>query len=182
MLKEGKSKICHNVEDVTAFMEQHCSKKQIEEYYSDKYVRYWKGTLGMRQKDFHEYFDTFEKQQNTYVDIFLKNECPVFVASYSKSNMAELVFHGRKEKENVFIPGAKKIETKRLRVSDRVMLKDYEFYKIFDTQSAFQEIHMYLSGVLGFSNPHVPVPDDVTMRDIKGFDKFSFKKPPSKRK
>lgn len=40
------------------------------------------------------------------------------------------------------------------------------------TSLAFQGIHQFISGVMGMANPEVPVPDDVTMRDIKGFDKF----------
>jgi hypothetical protein len=61
-------------------------------------------------------------------------------------------------------------------------LKDLDFFRIVPTEQAFQEIWQYIGGVLGLNNPHVPVPDDVTMRDIKGFNDWSFKKEPSGKK
>lgn len=62
-------------------------------------------------------------------------------------------------------------------------LKDFEFYKIKDTYSAYQDIYSYLSGVLGNTEkPTIEVSekDKVTS---KGFDKWSFRNPdPPKRK
>jgi hypothetical protein len=66
--------------------------------------------------------------------------------------------------------------------SSRVAKRSKMRTRIFSSITAFQEIHMYLGGVLGFGTPHVPVPDNRTMRDIKGFDNWSFKKRPSEKK
>jgi hypothetical protein len=57
---------------------------------------------------------------------------------------------------------------------------DYGFAKIFDAYGAFQEISMYLGGVLGTGNPGVPPIDDETLAQAKGFDKWSFRKEPRK--
>lgn len=50
-----------------------------------------------------------------------------------------------------------------------------QFMKVKDIYSTYQELAQYLSNQ---ANPEKPLPilDDKTMRDIKGFDKFSFKK------
>lgn len=61
-------------------------------------------------------------------------------------------------------------------------LKKLGFMKIKDPQSAFQDIYMYMSGVLGAPpKPTKPI-DDKIMAASKGHDgEYSFKKPPGKR-
>jgi len=61
-------------------------------------------------------------------------------------------------------------------------LKEIEFYKVKDPITAYQEVHMYLSGVLGAPpKPTRPI-DDKVMAASKGHDSpYSFKKPPGKR-
>ena len=55
-------------------------------------------------------------------------------------------------------------------------LKDYEFYKVKDAFTAFQEIHMYLSGVLGVNDKIITdIPDEYKLYE-KGFDDRSFKR------
>ena len=63
-------------------------------------------------------------------------------------------------------------------------LKDLEFYRIFDSFRAFQEISMYISGVLGVGEPKTVEISNDDMRDKKGFDDKSFKQtsPGKKRK
>lgn len=63
-------------------------------------------------------------------------------------------------------------------VNINVVLKDYEFYRVFDTYTAFQEISMYVSGVLNQGFPIMTEISDVSMRDKKGFYKYSFKTRP----
>lgn len=61
-------------------------------------------------------------------------------------------------------------------------LKQYRFQQVKDTYTAFQEVYMYISGVLGVQpNPTVEVSDKVKAA-AKGHDgKYSFRKPPGKR-
>jgi hypothetical protein len=60
-------------------------------------------------------------------------------------------------------------------------LKDVQFFKVFDTYRCFQEIRMYIGGVLGNANPKIPDISNTDMLEAKGFDKkTSFRKPPSK--
>ena len=56
------------------------------------------------------------------------------------------------------------------------LLKDYEFYKVFDTFQAFQEVSMFMGGVLGANEKEITVVADKYKITQYGFDKFSFRK------
>lgn len=60
-------------------------------------------------------------------------------------------------------------------------LKPYEFYRVFDMGRAFQELSVWMSNQ---AIPIKPIPklDDETMAEIKGFDKYSFRKAPGGKK
>lgn len=60
-------------------------------------------------------------------------------------------------------------------------LKDYQFYKVFDSFLAFQEISMFLSGgVLGKNQNKIIEVEDKYKIEQHGFDKWSFRKEPTK--
>lgn len=60
-------------------------------------------------------------------------------------------------------------------------LKDFNFYQMVDSFTAFQEISMFITGVLGENKiPPVQI-SDIHMRDAKGFNERSFKKDPTKK-
>ena len=54
-------------------------------------------------------------------------------------------------------------------------LKDFEFFKVVDPFTAFQEVSMYLGGVLGVGEPNTVAISDKMMACKKGFDKQSFR-------
>ena len=56
------------------------------------------------------------------------------------------------------------------------LLKNYEFYKVFDTFQAFQEVSMFMGGVLGANEKEITVVADKYKIAQHGFDKFSFRK------
>lgn len=59
-------------------------------------------------------------------------------------------------------------------------LKEYLFYKVFDSFLAFQEIQMFISGVLGVGeNTMVEIEDKYKIKK-HGFDEWSFRKEPTK--
>lgn len=60
------------------------------------------------------------------------------------------------------------------------LLKNYEFYKIFDAVQAFQEIQMFLGGVLGNKEKEIVNVADKYKIAQHGFDKWSFRKEPQK--
>ena len=55
-------------------------------------------------------------------------------------------------------------------------LKNYEFYKIFDTFQAFQEIQMFLGGVLGAGEKNIIEVEDKYKIAGHGFNKWSFRR------
>lgn len=62
-------------------------------------------------------------------------------------------------------------------------LKDYLFAKVQDPASAFQNIYMYISGVLGAPPKPPSEPSDKLKAQIHGHDgEYSFKKPPGGKK
>lgn len=61
-------------------------------------------------------------------------------------------------------------------------LKNLGFMKVKDPQTAFQDVYMYLSGVLGAPLPPKEKMSDKVLAAAKGHDgEYSFKKPPGKR-
>jgi hypothetical protein len=63
------------------------------------------------------------------------------------------------------------------------LLKDYEFYKVFDTFQAFQEVSMFMGGVLGNKEKEIVVVADKYKIEQHGFDyKWSFRKEPQEKK
>lgn len=179
---KSTSALCHSFEDVDKFITENFKKRQIEHYFKPKKNAHY--GVGVRRTDVLNFYERVEEKRTAFWNIFVENACPVFVAQLGDKSFSKLVFHGRrdKDKEPVLNFELKPPECKRVKGRYVKSLKDLEFYKYFPPQEAFQEIHMYLGGVLGFNNPHVPVPDDKTMREIKGFDDRSFKKEPSKKK
>jgi hypothetical protein len=57
------------------------------------------------------------------------------------------------------------------------LLKSVEFFRIFQPFAAFQEIAMWLSNQ-AVPEKVMPVIDDETKAESKGFDKWSFRRPP----
>lgn len=62
----------------------------------------------------------------------------------------------------------------RCLVEENPQLKLYDFHRVFHPYLAYQEISMFLGNKAHPEKP-IPQPDDVTMAQIKGFDKYSFR-------
>ena len=61
------------------------------------------------------------------------------------------------------------------------ILKDYEFYKVVDAFTAFTELQMFISGVLGVGEKEIVEIEDKYKIGQHGFDKWSFRKEPQKK-
>lgn len=62
------------------------------------------------------------------------------------------------------------------------VLKQYSFMKVKDAYTAMQEIHMYLAGVIGMADRDTAEVGNDDRIKQRGFDKYSFRKDPTKRK
>lgn len=68
-----------------------------------------------------------------------------------------------------------------VKVTLNANVSEYELYKVIDPYTAFQDISMYISGVLGVGHPDTVDISDEDMQAAKGFtDKYSFRRPPTK--
>ena len=63
-----------------------------------------------------------------------------------------------------------------------INLSEYGFANVVDPWTAFQEVNMFVTGIMGQSIPSTVQVSDTDLRDAKGFDNMSFKKPKQKRK
>ena len=61
-------------------------------------------------------------------------------------------------------------------VDVNISLKELEFYRIKDTFTAFQDVYMFLSGVLRSKENHTVTISDKDKIHKHGFNKFSFRK------
>lgn len=156
---EGRrSAFCYSLEEIDAFVEGNYKQKWIDGYYTKKWE--WGKTCwqhGCRRTEFEKFFEKYKEYASKYERYFLENHAPVFLGTYKSGNGGE---------KKVVYGGC---------------LKEVEFYRIYDPYMAFQEISMYLGSM---AVPQKPMPEisDEVMAEIKGFDRWSFRKEPSKRK
>lgn len=156
--------VCYTIEEVDRFVRENFSKRDAERYSgsnsrtrSSGYPSSWIGDplYNYGLTDRNSICVSFKNMKDSafsrYSNLFREYNCPIFVVD----------------------PPENKIHV-------NCLLRPWEFYKVFDPYSAFQEISMYVGGVLLAPVNPVPVVSDETMRDIKGFDKFSFRKDKSK--
>jgi hypothetical protein len=97
------------------------------------------------------------------IEIFRELNSPVFIydGDYGRSYFYGKLYNNHKPK---FIINP--------------LLKEYEFFKVFDTFQAFQEIQMFLGGVLGRGEKEIVQVADKYKIAQHGFDKWSFRKMP----
>jgi hypothetical protein len=79
---------------------------------------------------------------------------------------------------------AKEVPVMMLAFDHRVVynpcLKDVQFFRIMDNYTAYQELAMFIGGVLGGKSPKtIEVSNDIKIAK-RGFDKWSFRKEPEK--
>ena len=170
--KEGRAtrKWCYNLRDVDSYV-----KKYAPKYYADYLERYpskGKWCSEQRQHNFDNFFngrprskwekepsqEELNKNEKWRHSWFEKHRTPLFVAEYGVGEHK----HGG-------------------RITYNGQLKPFEFYGVFDPYLAFQEISMWMGNQ---AVPIKPIPEisDEIMAEIKGFDKFSFRKDPGKKK
>lgn len=147
-------KYCYSMDEVDEFMISNFTKNQLREYNEKppKNKIRWYYSKEARYS-IENMFNFVQTQPKDLVDIFLNNKIPVYhlyTAQPKGKNIPEILSNPR--------------------------LTDLDFVTVKDPFTAFQDISMYISGVLG--TPMMPMPEmpDDDMRDIKGFDKYSFRK------
>lgn len=158
-----KPVICFNLQQIDEYVESNFKEAAFYEYKLKipkrkthwwKYrgrMKHWPSDL-LRDK-FEEFFVRCEEEKIVYEKMFLDKRCPVFIAD---SN-----------------------DPLRCTITYNAVLKDLEFFRMFDPFTAFQEIAMYFGNMAVPLNP-IPSISDRNLSEAKGFDKFSFRKEKSK--
>lgn len=91
-------------------------------------------------------------------EFFIRYETPIFL-------FEQLGYGGIHNSQNLW------------KLTKNVCLQDFQFQKIVDPFTAFQEISMFFNTTLtNLKTPVMPVGDDKTLAESKGFDKWSFRK------
>ncbi len=154
-------KFCYTKEEVHNFVMEYWDKPRKEMYLGHNYgYRYYSPLITRRSLQL--FFEDVKVKVDSFKNLVEENNCPIFIAEYGKyyKDPNKIVYNAR--------------------------LKDVGFYRLFDSYTAYQEISMYLGGVLGLTNRRgkptyqgEKMDDTVSDKDMitaKGFDKYSFRK------
>jgi len=150
------SRYCYSNDDVRRFLRYKSLKKYREEYIKEKRMYYWRGSgNNSTEKEVLKYFKKY-RGSDKFSEVFLKYDTPIWI--YKPE------VHGGK-----------------LTINSSNLGK-YDFFKIFASYQAFQELNMYLASTL--AKEIEPDPDNVPdeyLAKAKGFDNWSFRKQPTKK-
>lgn len=102
-----------------------------------------------------ELFSNSGKELKGLIELHFEYKCPVFLVVYNGF------------RDSVIINPS---------------LKKAEFFKVFEAYSAYQELSMFIGGVLTTSAPKTVEISNEMKAAKHGFDKYSFKNPPKKGK
>ncbi len=157
--KDVKDPVLFKVEELDAYCEKHWHKRDFAKYndLSNKHNKYCIRPNAVK---------FFNKE---YKCADLLDVHPVFIV-----NAAEWVnkpdirdWRGR---------------VKKCEININPNLGNYEFFRVLDNYTAYQELCMWLGNKAAPEKP-IPFIDDKTMAEAKGFDlKFSFRKDPEQKK
>jgi len=149
--------ICTEITYVWNLFKQNNEDKKYFFYSIDKYINFLKkNNIKLKEKYFWSNISIFNKKG-------IKN-------FFDKNNWNFLSDFNLKYKVPVLVYDT------RSKIFLNPCLKDYEFAKVIDPFTAFQEIQMYISNFLLNPEKEIPPMSDKVMSDCKGFDKWSFKK------
>lgn len=111
--------------------------------------------------------------QSKFEHIFIDNKTPIFVAVRKKD-----IEVGKEANCN----GVKEPIYEREGVIVNPNLRDLDFCRVVDSFTAFQEVSMYIGGVIPKDGPEMAEISDKSMLQKKGFNEASFRKMPDNRK
>lgn len=116
-----------------------------------------------------EDYQRHEKRYNRYGELFIRYKVPLFIIGRLNAGCKSFVGSN--------IP----ISEAPIRVFLNPELKSRDFARVCDPYTAFQDIHMYISGVLGGNSPEMVKISNKDLIKKHGFDDKSFRKSPGKR-
>jgi hypothetical protein len=149
----------YSIEDVLKFAgeEPICKSKKvqnfIEHFDGEKQQKFFRQRYGRKEMSSKEELEEFFKMERYQKMDYLFHEWKIPIFSLEFDDLSDGII-----------------------VSKNRRLKDFEFYRLFEPTKAFQEVSMFIGGVLGSEGPGiVKITDNIVLRDKAGFDKTSFK-------
>jgi len=154
----------------------------LELYMSHVYGE--KGTLCFNLADVDTFVETNLKKDEIK-DYYTKKWDNTWRRRPHKRHLFEKFFTECEEKKNAFEHLFEEhpifVAFPRNHLIYNASLKDYEFFRVFDTYTAFQELSMYLGSKAQSEKPIPEIPDKI-MVGAKGFNEWSFRKEPGQKK
>ena len=138
---------CRNIDDFDLFVEKNFGYDK--DFMRQKYTN----KKSHFRKNISDFFNEVSQKQDDFEDLFLDAESPLFVSRYNH-RFSDITFNDSLKSYIVDFPSV---------------------YPQFDAYTAYQEISMFLGGMAVPQTPIPPIGDEV-MAEIKGFDKYSFRK------
>ncbi len=176
--RKGNVSWLYSEEDVTNFIEDdpyNVGFKSLQKSYLPHKLPKWQRRF-LRKRNWGSLFRsdfTQETIAEAFDEVAKINVDEVFQSTKSPTFLVHFVNHDRFG-----------LNTKEIEVDYDVRLTNLDYQKIVDPYTAFQEISMYRSGVLGTGEPVMIEISNDDKRDAHGFDGRSFKtdSPGKKRK
>ena len=152
--------VCYSTDQVARFVYKHLSAEWCK-----KFQKTTRGRFGeFIQREFDEYFAEGVALGDKFLQLFMDAKSAQFVTPWSQERGTQIVWDACL---NEIVWDA--------------CLNELEFYRVVDPYSAFTQVESFVSNM---ARPIKPIPeiDDKTMAEAKGFDKYSFRKAPSKKR
>ena len=161
------SKNCYHLNDVENFIEENFNHKQIEDWKRTDKKKYQKNFWDSDKLrcSFESNFKKWEEFKRSFDAKSLFQEFPIFVADLTHKREYNNFWHQKEE---------------NIKITYNDCLNDFDFYRIFDSYQAFQELTMWINNK-AVPMKEIPKIKDEIMLEVKGFDKFSFRKEKSKK-
>lgn len=162
-VREIKNAFLYDIESVDEFINSKFDDDFVDWYYNNRKnnpkfrPRYMYKYYGIPNRvAFVKFFEEWEQKKDKFHDLFVEHNTPVFVTHKEFNyNFSSLPLYS---------------------IVINPCLKNYDFFKVKDVYTAYQDISMFMAGL---ANPQKPIPEisDKDMLVAKGYDSFSFKKP-----
>jgi len=150
----------YNVEQVKKILAEHDRKfktKELKGFKSDRSgKKSYSGRAQFNEYDLNNFFNTFQAQD--HIQLFVDLKVPLFVIDPAADDGNHGILYTNPE------------------------MKQYDFQKVLGSYLMYQEIEMFMSGVLGTGNPEMVEIEDKYKIAGHGYTKCSFRKAPTKRK
>lgn len=149
-----KTICCYDAPSVRRAFQRYGTKKEIEMFLSKPQYR----REGLRLSTLEKRFSSWNPDK--YYDEFIRLRTPIFVVD-QESRVGE------------------RYDDVHMRMRSNPKLEPYQFFQVFCPFTTFQEISMFIGGVIGMESAEVIEIADIYRRDAHGFDEWSFKTKPN---